>query len=155
MSSLAYTRTRRSVGEQAIRYGLLAAAAVSVLTTILIVLSLLRETIAFFGDVPIGDFLFGTKWTPLLAADRQSLGVIPLITGLLRTGIAEGYVRPVDPELTIRSIIGPIMLHILLDEVFGVRPADGLALDRLIENHLTILFDGLRQPQSNKRFMAT
>ena len=22
---------------------------------------------AFFGDVPIGDFLFGTKWTPLLA----------------------------------------------------------------------------------------
>ena len=81
--------------------------------------------------------------------------VMPLITGLLRTGIAEGYLRPVDPELTIRSIIGPIMLHILLDEVFGVRPADGLALDRLIENHLTILFDGLTQPQSNKRFMAT
>jgi AcrR family transcriptional regulator len=81
--------------------------------------------------------------------------VIPLITGLLRTGIAEGYLRPVDPELTIRSIIGPIMLHILLDEVFGVRPGDGLALDRLIDNHLTILFDGLSQPQSNKRFMAT
>ena len=83
MSSLAYTRTRRSVGEQAIRYGLLAAAAVSVLTTILIVLSLLRETIAFFGDVPIGDFLFGTKWTPLLGGDQQSFGVIPLITGTL------------------------------------------------------------------------
>ena len=33
----------------------------------LIVFSLLRETISFFGDVPIGDFLFGTKWTPLLA----------------------------------------------------------------------------------------
>jgi AcrR family transcriptional regulator len=81
--------------------------------------------------------------------------VIPLITGLLKTGIAEGYLREVDPELTIRSIIGPIMLHILLDEVFGVRPADGLALDRLIDNHLTILFDGLSAPQSNKRFMAT
>ena len=83
MSSLAYTRTRRSVGEQAVRYGLFAAAAVSVLTTILIVLSLLRETIAFFGDVPIGDFLFGTKWTPLLGGDQQSFGVIPLLTGTL------------------------------------------------------------------------
>lgn len=81
--------------------------------------------------------------------------VIPLITGLLKTGISEGYLRPVDPELTIRSIIGPIMLHILLDEVFGVRPADGLGLDRLIDNHLTILFDGLSAPPGNKRFMAT
>jgi hypothetical protein len=27
--------------------------------------------------------------------------------------------------------------------VFGLTPADGLALDRLVENHLTILFDGL------------
>ena len=81
--------------------------------------------------------------------------VIPVIIGLLRTGIAEGYLRPVDPELTIRSIIGPIMLHILLDEVFGIRPDDGLALDRLIDNHLTILFDGLSAPASNKRFMAT
>jgi phosphate transport system permease protein len=83
VSSLAYTRTRRSVGEQAVRYGLLAAAAVSVLTTILIVLSLLRETVAFFGDVPIGDFLFGTKWTPLLGGEQQSFGVVPLITGTL------------------------------------------------------------------------
>jgi phosphate transport system permease protein len=83
VSSLAYTRTRRSVGEQAVRYGLLAAAAVSVLTTVLIVLSLLRETLGFFGDVPIGDFLFGTKWTPLFGGDQQSFGVIPLVTGTL------------------------------------------------------------------------
>lgn len=81
--------------------------------------------------------------------------VIPMIVGLLKTGIAEGYLRPVDPDLTIRSIIGPIMLHILLDEVFGVRPDEGLELERLIDNHLTILFDGLSAPQSNKRFMAT
>ena len=81
--------------------------------------------------------------------------VIPMITGLLRTGIAEGYLRRVDPELTIRSIIGPIMLHVLLDEVFNIRPDDGLSLDRLIDNHLTILFDGLSAPHSDKRFMAT
>ena len=46
---------------------LLAAAVVSIVTTLAIIFSLLRETISFFGDVPIGDFLFGTKWTPLLA----------------------------------------------------------------------------------------
>jgi phosphate transport system permease protein len=83
VTSLAYSRTRRSVGEQAVRYGLFAAAAVSIVTTTLIILSLLRETIAFFGDVPIGDFLFGTKWTPLLGGDQQSFGVIPLLTGTL------------------------------------------------------------------------
>jgi hypothetical protein len=27
--------------------------------------------------------------------------------------------------------------------VFGIVPADGLAIDRLIENHLSVLFDGL------------
>ena len=81
--------------------------------------------------------------------------VLPIVINLLKTGIAEGYLRPVDPELTIRSIVGPIMLHILLDEVFGIRPADGLAIDKLIENHLTILFEGLSAPASNKRFMAT
>jgi AcrR family transcriptional regulator len=81
--------------------------------------------------------------------------VIPMITGLLRTGISEGYLRPVDPELTIRSIIGPIMLHVLLDEVFSIRPEDGLGIERLIENHLTILFDGLSAPNSPKRFMSS
>jgi phosphate transport system permease protein len=81
--SLARTPSARSRGEAAIRAGLLAAALLSVLTTILIVLSLLTETIAFFGDVPLGEYLFGTKWTPLFRGDQQSFGVIPLITGTL------------------------------------------------------------------------
>ena len=58
------------------------------LTTLAIVFSLLSETIAFFGDVPIGDFLFGTKWTPQFAGDQQSFGVLPLVWGTLYlTGI--------------------------------------------------------------------
>jgi AcrR family transcriptional regulator len=81
--------------------------------------------------------------------------VIPKVTQLIKNGVAEGYFRPVDPELTIRSIIGPIALHMLMAEVFGITPADGLAIDRFIENHLTILFDGLSAPKSDKRFMAT
>jgi phosphate transport system permease protein len=82
-TSLVRTRTPRSVGEQAIRIVLLAAAAVSIVTTILIILSLVRETVTFFGEVGVGEFLFGTKWTPTLAGDQQSFGVIPLITGTL------------------------------------------------------------------------
>jgi phosphate ABC transporter permease protein PstC len=71
----------RSRFEAAIKAILFTAAAVSVATTLAIVFSLLQETIAFFGDVPIGDFLFGTKWTPQFAGDQQSFGVLPLIWG--------------------------------------------------------------------------
>jgi len=68
---------------------------------------------------------------------------LPVLEGLIRRGIDNGYLRPVDPALTIRSIIGAFMAHLVLAEVFGVVPPDGLALDRLVANHLTIIFDGL------------
>ena len=62
------------------------AALISILTTTGIVLSLVRETVLFFQEVPIGDYLFGTKWTPLF--EPASFGVLPLISGtLLITGI--------------------------------------------------------------------
>ena len=78
----------RSRFEVAIRVGLFAAAALSVVTTLAIVGSLLVETVRFFGTVPIGDYLFGTKWTPQFAGDQQSFGVIPLVWGTLYlTGI--------------------------------------------------------------------
>jgi len=81
--------------------------------------------------------------------------VIPTMMGLVRTGIAEGYLRDVDPELTVRSIVGPVLMHVMIDEVFSIRPEAGLSIDRLIDNHLTILFDGLSAPARDKRFMAT
>lgn len=81
--------------------------------------------------------------------------VLPVITGLLAKGIDQGYLRQVDPELTIRSIIGPIMLHLIMAEIFGIVPKDGLAIDRFIDNHLAILFDGLSAPESGKRWSAS
>jgi phosphate transport system permease protein len=71
----------RSRFEGAIRIALFAAAALSVVTTVAIVGSLLFETIHFLQRVPIADFLFGTKWSPLFAGEQQSFGVIPLIWG--------------------------------------------------------------------------
>ena len=81
--------------------------------------------------------------------------VLPAIERLIRNGIDEGYLRPVDPHLTIRSIIGPLMLHVVLAEIFGITPPDGLAFERMVENHLTILFDGLSAPASGKRWSAS
>jgi phosphate transport system permease protein len=57
------------------------AALISVLTTTGIVLSLVEETIVFFGDVGVGDFLFGTDWSPLI--QPASFGVLPLVSGTL------------------------------------------------------------------------
>ena len=82
-TSLVRRPSGRSRFEGAIKALLFAAAAVSILTTIAIVVSLLTETVAFFGDVPIGDYLFGTKWTPQFGGDQQSFGVLPLIWGTL------------------------------------------------------------------------
>jgi phosphate transport system permease protein len=73
----------RSRFEGGIKVGLFAAAAVSVATTTAIVISLAVETFSFFKEVPIGDYLFGTKWTPLLREQQQSFGVLALIWGTI------------------------------------------------------------------------
>jgi phosphate transport system permease protein len=59
------------------------AALVSVLTTTGIVISLLEETIVFFGEVGLHDYLFGTRWTPLF--EPASFGVLPLVAGTFMT----------------------------------------------------------------------
>ena len=68
-------------GEKAI-HGLLALCGVlSVLTTTAIVISLVGPTIGFFQVVPIGDFLFGTDWTPQF--EPPSFGVLAIVVGTL------------------------------------------------------------------------
>jgi AcrR family transcriptional regulator len=80
--------------------------------------------------------------------------IIPAVEALIKNGITEGYFRPVDPELALRSVIGPVIAHMLIAEIFGIMPAGGLEIGKLIDNHLTILFDGLSAPSSERRFMA-
>jgi phosphate transport system permease protein len=79
--------TSRRWGEKAIRTALFAAAAVSVLTTLGILVALLRETIGFFSDVGFGHFFIDGKWAPLFAPPQY--GIWQLINGtFLITGIA-------------------------------------------------------------------
>ena len=72
---------RRRWGEDIIKALLVLAAFVSILTTTGIVLSLVGETITFFGDVGVGDYLFGTEWAPLF--QPASFGVLPLVLGTM------------------------------------------------------------------------
>jgi phosphate transport system permease protein len=65
----------------------MAAAMVSVITTLGIVITLVVESAGFFRAVSPWEFLTGTRWTPILKP--QSYGVLPLVTGtLLVSGIA-------------------------------------------------------------------
>ncbi len=71
----------RELGEAVIRGLLLLCALVSVLTTLGIVFVLAREAFGFFVEVPWHQFLFGTRWTPLL--EPRSYGVLPLVAGTM------------------------------------------------------------------------
>lgn len=69
-------------------------AAISVLTTIGIVLTLITETIAFFKDVSFIDFFTGTQLKPL--GENAVFGVLPLLTGtIISTSIAMLVAIPV------------------------------------------------------------
>ncbi len=77
----------RRTGEAAIKALLFVAATLSVLTTLGIVASLLGQTVLFFGEVGVFEYLLGTDWSPLFA-DPQ-FGVLPLVFGtLIITAIA-------------------------------------------------------------------
>ncbi len=55
------------------------AALLSVLVTVGIVVSLLLPALSFFHEVSVGEFLFGTRWTPRFTG-QESYGVLPLVT---------------------------------------------------------------------------
>ena len=58
-------------------------AAVCVFTTVGIIIILLVQSVQFFSEVSIVDFLTDTQWTPLFA--EKHFGILPLITGTLLT----------------------------------------------------------------------
>ena len=73
----------KRIGERIILTVLFGAAVVSVLTTVAIVVSLVIPAVSFFREVPIAEFLTGTRWTPNFAV--KDYGVLPLLVGTLWT----------------------------------------------------------------------
>jgi len=94
-SSRSLRRRRPRYGETAIKIVLMAAALVSVATTIGIVVSLVPPTVTFFEEVSFGEFFAGTQWTPLFGKGQQHYGVLPLVSAtLLITVIAIAVAVP-------------------------------------------------------------
>ncbi|WP_231603636.1 phosphate ABC transporter permease subunit PstC [Bacillus sp. FJAT-27231] len=72
-----------SRGEKVIPVLLFLMAAVSVVTTIGIVLTLIVETFTFFKQISIAEFLTKKEWYPFSKTDA-SYGVLPLLVGTLK-----------------------------------------------------------------------
>jgi phosphate transport system permease protein len=74
-------RTLRRAREAPVYVFLFACAILSVFTTIGIVFVLIEETLNFFQEISIFEFLGGTQWTPLIG--ERHFGVLPLFNATL------------------------------------------------------------------------
>ncbi len=116
---------RRSLGASSPRYGeklikaaLASCAGLSVVVTTAIVVSLVAPSIKFFREVPLGDFLFGTRWAPAFA--DASFGVLPIVIGTVTVvvfaiavavpiGLASAiYLSEYAPR-NVRKVIKPVL----------------------------------------------
>jgi phosphate transport system permease protein len=76
--------------ERGVRGVLFACGAVSILTTVGIVLVLLWESVGFFREVSAWEFFTGTQWTPLFKP--QNFGVLPLVAGSLLVAVGASLI---------------------------------------------------------------
>ncbi|MBL7671039.1 MAG: phosphate ABC transporter permease subunit PstC [Bdellovibrionaceae bacterium] len=80
-----WIRRRRKIQDRCIEAVLFLAAASSIFVTLAIVYILVSESLPFFKEVSLKEFLTGQEWTPLFA--NPSYGIRPLISGTLMTTI--------------------------------------------------------------------
>jgi phosphate transport system permease protein len=78
-------RRVRIIRERAIESILFLAALVSVFTTVGIVYVLIKESVVFFRQVSIVDFLTDTQWTPLF--DDAHFGIMVLLSGTITSSL--------------------------------------------------------------------
>ena len=104
--------------DSCIRASLFLCAGTTILVSAIIVWMLGKESYEFFSQVPILDFLLGTKWTPLL--EPKSFGVLPLVNGTflitfgaillaLPLGILIAIYLSEISKKKIRTVIKPIL----------------------------------------------
>jgi phosphate transport system permease protein len=81
-------RARNRV-EKAINFFLLSSSTLAIFTTIGIVLSVLFESVRFFQQIPVTEFLFGLEWSPQTAIRPDQVGSsgvfgsVPLFAGTM------------------------------------------------------------------------
>ncbi len=109
---------RHQIEEKVAVWTLRIAALVSIATTIAIIATLLRESVGFFAEVSVWDFLTGKTWTPMFR--DKSFGVLPLLMGTILVSVIAGivalsvglasaiYLSEYAPD-TARRIIKPVL----------------------------------------------
>ena len=133
LAGLVFARSRvapalraRNQVERTIDILLIACSSIAILTTIGIVLSLVFESIRFFGKIPFFDFVLGIEWSPQTALRDDQVGstgvfgAIPLFAGtMLITLIAMLIAVPVGllsaiylsdyADLRVRGAVKPVV----------------------------------------------
>ena len=118
------TRARNKV-ERVVLGGLLSASTIAIMTTVGIVLSMLFQTLTFFGEVSPASFFFGTVWDPRFAAaggdgSQGQFGLIPLLAGTLYialiallvavpVGLMAAVYMSEYASKTVRSVVKPML----------------------------------------------
>ena len=69
---------------------------------------------------------------------------LPLMEGLISRGITQGEFRQVDAFMTVRSMIGPMLLAILWRTVFEPIGAEKLDVRALARHHADLMLHALR-----------
>jgi phosphate transport system permease protein len=129
LADYARIKAQRKRRERAIEGVLLLAACVSVFTTVGIVYVLVSESVAFFRNVPLWDFLTDTQWTPLF--DDAHFGIIVLLAGTVTSSTV---------ALSIAIPLGTI-IAIYLSEFAGHRTREIMKpLLELLSGVPTIIF---------------
>jgi phosphate transport system permease protein len=111
-------RAARRWGERVIASGLFLCGLVSILTTVGIVVVLVTESAGFFREVPLLEFLTGTRWSPLFA--DQHFGILPLLNGTLLIalgamvialpiGLTSAIYLSEYASLKVRGVIKPVL----------------------------------------------
>jgi phosphate transport system permease protein len=86
-SNFSITRRRTRTGERVIVNALFLCAVLSIAVTVGIIAVLLVDTVDFFRESSLGQFLTGTVWAPGQGAgEAGQYGVLPLINGTLMIG---------------------------------------------------------------------
>lgn len=104
--------------ENSLQVAFFLCAAISTVTTAAVIGVLAYETWGFLQEVPVTDFLFGTRWTPLL--QPKSYGLLPLLAGTMMIVVGAALVAiPIGLSSAIylseyasdraRSILKPVL----------------------------------------------
>jgi AcrR family transcriptional regulator len=80
---------------------------------------------------------------------------IPLLEGLIVRGIAQGEFRRVDPAMTVRSIIGAMLLAGLWRTVFEPIGAEKLDVKALARHHADLMLHALRPETGQEKAGAS